>query len=117
MVSKRRREQKKRYCASHRVEIRAAEKRYRDKIRRWALEHYSTSPPFCACCGERTYQFLGIDHINGGGRRHRKSLGGSTTAMLNRMRKRGWPEGFQVLCYNCNLAKGFYGRCPHRDVE
>src|SRR3972149_5036103 len=28
----------------------------------------------CRCCGETTLQFLAIDHIYGGGNRHRKSL-------------------------------------------
>ena len=25
-----------------------------------------------------------------------------------------YPPGYQVLCHNCNLAKGFYGSCPHQ---
>ena len=29
------------------------------------------------------------------------------------MIKNNFPKGFQVLCHNCNLAKGFYGKCPH----
>lgn len=29
-------------------------------------------------------------------------------------RKNNYPKGFQVLCHNCNLAKGFYGKCPHQ---
>ena len=28
-------------------------------------------------------------------------------------RKNNYPEGFQVLCSNCNFAKGKYGSCPH----
>ena len=27
---------------------------------------------------------------------------------------RGFPPGYQVLCHNCNQAKGFYGKCPHQ---
>lgn len=28
-----------------------------------------------------------------------------------------YPDGFQVLCHNCNMAKGFYSRCPHNNYE
>ena len=29
------------------------------------------------------------------------------------LKNHNYPEGFQVLCYNCNLPKGVYGVCPH----
>jgi hypothetical protein len=29
------------------------------------------------------------------------------------LKRQGWPEGFQVLCHNCNSSKGYYGYCPH----
>jgi hypothetical protein len=28
--------------------------------------------------------------------------------------KHGYPDTFQLLCHNCNLARGFYGTCPHQ---
>ena len=71
-------------------------------------------PPRCACCGEKTYEFLSIDHIDGGGSKHRRDMkisgGTATTEWLVRNK---FPKGFQVLCHNCNMAKGFYGECPH----
>jgi hypothetical protein len=67
--------------------------------------------PVCACCGEDTPEFLEIDHIDGGGTKHRKEIGGRLYAWL---RRNGFPPGFQVLCANCNVAKGRYGVCPHR---
>ena len=33
--------------------------------RKIALEHYGGNPPVCACCGEKTYEFLSLDHIAG----------------------------------------------------
>jgi hypothetical protein len=30
----------------------------------------------CVCCGEEMFQFLALDHINGGGHAHRKETGG-----------------------------------------
>lgn len=32
------------------------------------------------------------------------------------LRRNNYPNGFQVLCHNCNMAKGFYGKCPHQSI-
>lgn len=84
------------------------------RLRMAALNHYSNNDPKCACCAERTYEFLAIDHINGNGKEHRRQVGNSN--IYDALRKAGYPEGFQVLCHNCNSAKGFYGQCPHTKV-
>lgn len=86
-------------------------KRKEDKIK--ALTHYGGNPPKCACCGEDKIEFLSIDHINGGGRKHREALkvGGFFNKWLI---KNDFPEGYRVLCFNCNLSLGFHGYCPHQ---
>lgn len=77
-----------------------------------ALQHYSgSSQPFCSCCGESHLEFLAIDHIEGGGAAHRRVVGSSFFLWLQR---EGYPSGFRILCHNCNLAMGYYGRCPHQ---
>lgn len=65
----------------------------------------------CACCGEREKDFLTIDHINGGGTKHRKQLHGKVYAQL---RRSGFPPGYRVLCWNCNWAYRLHGNCPHQ---
>lgn len=68
----------------------------------------------CACCGERNPVFMTIDHIHGCGHEQRKKhgLGGSFYAWL---RRKGFPPGFQVLCFNCNLGRAKNGGvCPHQ---
>ncbi len=66
----------------------------------------------CACCGEDGYDFLTLDHRHGGGGKHRRKLGGSL--MVYRwLIKKGFPQGYQVLCWNCNAAKRALGECPH----
>ena len=78
-----------------------------------ALVAYSQDPPSCACCGETNLGFLTIDHINGGGNAHRRELGGGGT-LLVWLRKQGYPDGFQVLCFNCNAGRYWNGgTCPH----
>lgn len=91
-----------------------AGKRYRVKVRLESLRAYSQGDPVCKCCGETTLEFLALDHINGGGNVHRKSIRPTGVASMYEWAKRnGYPPIFQVLCHNCNMAKGFYGRCPH----
>lgn len=88
-----------------------AKGRARDRLSRLAaLNHYGGK---CACCGETTYEFLAIDHINGGGNEHRKAIGVGRH-IIRWLIKNNYPEGFQVLCHNCNVAKGFHGECPHK---
>ena len=103
------------YSREHRAKnvdgVRAKQRIYKAKIRIDAIKHYGGN---CACCGENLAIFLAIDHINGGGTKHalqrnRPSIGGWLKA-------RNYPEGFQVLCHNCNYAKS-HGGCPHAELR
>lgn len=67
----------------------------------------------CACCGEDRYEFLCIDHITGGGGKHRKELAKNGTHLYLWLENNGYPDGYRVLCHNCNMSIGFYGYCPH----
>lgn len=83
-------------------------------IRRYrleALEHYGGCPPKCSCCGENRPEFLQIDHVNGGGTKERKTRRYNHLAAW--LVRRGFPDGFRVLCANCNMARSAYGLCPH----
>lgn len=72
----------------------------------------------CACCGESTYEFLGIDHIHGGGVKERKETKRRGKQFYAWLKRQGFPKDkYQLLCHNCNLAKGFYGECPHQRGE
>jgi hypothetical protein len=81
------------------------------------LIHYGGDPPKCACppCGEDKIEFLSIDHIHGGGNKHMRKLGLKGGVNFHTwLIKNNYPEGYQVLCMNCNHAKGHYGICPHQ---
>ncbi len=65
----------------------------------------------CACCGETEYFFLTIDHINGGGHRHRLTMPGG--GLIFRLKRDNFPPGYRILCYNCNCVRGHYPKCPH----
>ncbi len=78
------------------------------------FSHYGTT---CACCGESRQEFLAIDHINGGGRQHSLEIGKSGTGFYSWLKQQGYPEGYRVLCHNCNMSWGFFGYCPHEEAE
>ena len=125
-------QQKKRYRETHKEEINAymkkwsknnrdkrrsicnkSSKKLYDKRRIQVLEYYGGRPPKCACCGENHIEFLGIDHIKGGGVKHRKKIKSKYNNIYSFLVRNNFPKGFRVLCYNCNLSRGFYGYCPH----
>jgi len=78
-----------------------------------ALKKYGGENPVCHCCGEEKYEFLILDHMNDDGNQQRKQSGGGSTSLYNWLKKNNWPEGLKVSCHNCNLAREFYGICPH----
>lgn len=79
------------------------------------LTHYSTSDtPQCVCCGIVGAVFLTIDHINGGGASHRREE--KIKDFYWWLKREGFPEGFQTLCWNCNSAKHLLGTCPHQCI-
>lgn len=80
----------------------------RIELRMEVLEKYGNK---CNCCGEIEKEFLSIDHIDGGGSKHRREIKHSIYGWL---KSNKYPKGFQILCHNCNQAKGFYGICPHQ---
>lgn len=84
------------------------------KIKAAVLAHYGGNPPVCDCCAEPRFEFLCLDHVGGGGAQHRKTFKGSIYFWIV---KANYPEGFRVLCHNCNMAISFYGYCPHRPPD
>ena len=70
----------------------------------------------CACCGETIEAFLSLDHINNDGADHRRAV--DRRKIYKWLKVNGYPEGFQVLCMNCNFGKARNGGiCPHKASE
>lgn len=87
---------------------------YRLKSRIEAIQAYGGLEPKCACpgCTETNTKFLTIDHTNADGAAHRKKLGNIGGNQFYRwLKNNNYPDGYQVLCYNCNVSRGT-GKCP-----
>ncbi len=90
----------------------AERKAYRTRLKLEVLTHYSGGAPRCAKCNIVDTDVLSIDHIDGGGRKHRAQVGSDFYGWL---KKNNFPsEGYQVLCMNCNYAKFIFDKCPHQ---
>ena len=98
----------RKYNEENREKIRERHNKRNKELRLTVLNHYGKK---CICCRETEEKFLSIDHINGGGNKHRKIMTMNFYAWLI---KNDFPKGFQILCYNCNFSKGHYGQCPHQ---
>ena len=70
----------------------------------------------CAKCGFSDTRALSFDHINGGGRKHRKEVGGRIWYWLI---KNNYPDGYQILCMNCQFIKRTEQRefFPRREMK
>jgi len=83
---------------------RSREKDRKNKLE--ALKYYSiTIVPCCSRCGIIDTDVLTIDHINGGGNKHRRELGICSSHFNRWLKKNDYPDGYQVLCFNCNVKK------------
>lgn len=103
-------------CQKH-IEIdRKKDKRKRDRLKDQVFAAYGGY--VCKCCKEPEPDFLTIDHINEDGHIHRRTLRGNNTCgglpTYTDLRRRGFPAGYQVLCFNCNRSKHLNGgKCIH----
>jgi len=99
-----------------RPELLSKAKEFRVKVKNEVFEAYGGW--ICACCKEIEKEFLSLDHIHGGGNQQRKILGRTNGHRFYLwLRSQGFPEGYQVLCMNCNFAKRYTGICPHQRKE
>lgn len=104
-------------------EQRKRSRKYWQRLRHEAIMAYGGYE--CACCGETEPLFLSIDHVNNDGAEHRRQLGkfngngkGAGSQTMKWLKDNNYPDGFQVLCMNCNHGKARNnGICPHKSVH
>lgn len=94
---------------------RIKEREWKRQFKNQVFAHYSNGKPTCACCGFVKLEGLSIDHlISIKESNHDRTL--RSHRLYQWLKRNKFPKDYQVLCINCNSAKGTYGRCPHLHV-
>ena len=94
------------WCESCREKARLSDQKLKLRV----IAAYGGS---CGCCGESEPRFLTLDHINGGGSRHREEVKGKLYRWVVR---NNFPPEVRILCFNCNCGRAVNGGvCPHAD--
>lgn len=92
------------------------------KLKREVMDAYGG---ICVCCGETELAFLTIDHADDNGAEHRREMAAESGFEYSQagartyrwLRKNGYPEGFRVMCANCNSGRYWNGGiCPHQEI-
>jgi hypothetical protein len=77
----------------------------RKKIKIEVLTHYGKGRLACMNCGFSDVRALSLDHIYNNGAEERGKLGKQGTGFYYWLKKRGYPNGYQTLCMNCQWLK------------
>lgn len=93
------------YREKNRAKINAYSTARRMRWKQTILDRYGNQ---CAICGFNDMRALQLDHINDNGSQERKDLGSqkfSGVKFYEYLIKQGLPDGYQILCANCNNIK------------
>lgn len=94
-------EEIKQYQLAHREEGMRRARTRNQQIKLEVIFHYSDGTMQCVRCGFGDIRALTIDHIAGGGHKHRKEI----KSIYPWLRRNGYPGGYQTLCMNCQFIK------------
>ena len=98
------------YRVANKERIRKQKHAHRLAVRAEGIAYYGAR---CACCGELEPMFLTMEH------RHGRTRGDRATGLQAwvKAKAQGWPNDIELLCFNCNCARGAFGECPHQRKE
>lgn len=85
--------------------MRLYNKNYRVLRKHRVLKHYSNGSLRCAGCGISDVRVLTIDHVLNNGNTERKNGCGNGDHFYWWLEQNNYPEGYQVLCMNCQFIK------------
>ena len=89
------------YYQRNKIKFQKLEKEYCRKRKIKVFEAYGGSQ--CSICNTNDFEVLTVDHIKGGGTKHRRSFKSYDGQAIYRwIIKNKFPVGFRVLCRNCN---------------
>lgn len=96
----------KRYYQENKERLCAYQRQHKRKLKEEVLLHYGNGKLACANCGFRDIRALTIDHIRNNGAEERQRLGNMLGSRFYYwLRRSNYPQGYQVLCMNCQFIK------------
>ncbi len=108
-------------CAGRSITPREPKTEHAGKLRAWRSynqrireQAMNALGGVCSQCGYSDQRVLEIDHIEGGGREHRKRV--DHKAQYRNIRD-GQTEGYQLLCSNCHGIKSYEERMARYETE
>lgn len=91
---------KEKYTPKHSKKNKIRNKNKRRTIKLEVLKYYGNK---CVLCCESNPLLLSLDHINGGGSKHRKEiLGTNSGSAFYAWVLKNKPDNLRILCFNCN---------------
>lgn len=109
-INRKGRERERKFRLEHldlaREKIRIAMRKQRLRRKMIIFRHYSPELK-CAICGFNDIKALQLDHINGGGLKHLRSIAGGSANFHNWIIQNNFPPILQILCANCNTIKRY----------
>jgi hypothetical protein len=102
----------RKYRINNNEKLHLQQKRRRDGVRLDVLGYYSPNL-CCDICKENIYEFLALDHKFNNGAEHRRRCGSSFAVYLD-IKNNNYPDGYRVLCHNCNLKYRDNTKCGNR---
>jgi hypothetical protein len=102
------------YCDEHQSHWKIRKHAEGLRIKKEVINYYNELSQ-CVCCGESNLVFLTIDHMDNNGAEHRKKINRFGEGFYRWLISNNFPNGYQVLCFNCNCGRKINGGiCPHK---
>lgn len=80
------------------------------RTKQLVLDHYGQKCNCLCGCTVTNFNWLTVDHKNNDGAKRRREGANGYGWII----KAAFPNDLQVLCFNCNCAKEFYGDCDDK---
>jgi hypothetical protein len=93
------------YGASHKKERAKTVRERLNRVKAEVLTRYGNNKLACLNCGLTDIRALSIDHVNGGGSKHRKASSLFGVKMYAWLKANHYPTGYQTLCMSCQFIK------------
>jgi hypothetical protein len=98
-------------CTEHLEAMNKRRAGYTRSYKEQALDAYGGR--VCVGCDETDFCCLSIDHIAQDGHLHREEQGGCGTAFYLWLKRNKYPDGFRVLCMNCQFRARMHEPFPN----